>query len=267
MSRSRPSASPLATRRSLLIPAGILLVAIALLVVSIMMTGRDDDGGPAATPPVTDQGGQDGTQTPDGAGDQGADAPAEVVVPEAPQTLDMSRRSPEDPLAVGPVDAPVTLVVYSDYQCPFCASWAADTGPVMAEYAAEGDLRIEYRDIAIFGEESQRAALAAYAAGLQGGYLDYHEALFPDGETRPAGELSESALVDLAAELGLDADRFAADLGSPEVTEAVQRNFDEADEIGAFSTPAFLLAERPILGAQPTEVFVGAVEAALQDAG
>lgn len=65
--------------------------------------------------------------------------------------------------------------------------------------------------------------------------------------------------------MGLDADRFAADLDSPEATAAVQRNIDEAAAIGAFSTPAFLLADSPILGAQPTEVFVGALEAALRD--
>ena len=266
MSRSRPPAAAPAKSRSLLVPAAILLVAIALLVVSIMVTGGDDDGGSESAPDVTEEAGQGGTEGQDGAGGQDGDAPAEVVAPEAPTTLDMARRAAQAPLAVGPVDAPVTLLVYSDYQCPFCASWATDTGPVMTEYAEDGDLRIEYRDIAVFGEDSYRAALGAYAAGLQGRYLDFHQALFPEGETLPTGSLTESALIDLAAEIGLDAERFATDLGSPEVAQGVQRNMDEADEIGAFSTPAFLLAERPILGAQPTEIFVDAVDTALQDA-
>lgn len=231
-------------RRSWLVPTVIVVVAAALVAVSLVLSrgGDDEPQGDATTSPV-----------------------AEVVGPETPTTIDMARLEADDPLAVGPVDAPVTLVVYSDYQCPYCASWATDTGPVMLEYALAGDLRIEYRDIAIFGEESHRAALAAYAAGLQGHYLDYHHALFPGGDKLPPRGLRDPALIELAGEVGLDADRFAADLDSPEATAAVQRNIDEAAAIGAFSTPAFLLADSPILGAQPTEVFVGALEAALRD--
>lgn len=267
MSRSRPPAAAPAKSRSLLVPAVILLVAIALLVVSIMVTGGDDDGGSESAPDVTEEAGQGGTEGQDGAGGQDGDAPAEVVAPEAPTTLDMARRAEQDPLAVGPVDAPVTLIVYSDYQCPFCASWSADTGPVMLEYAAAGDLRIEFRDIVVFGEESQTAARAAYAAGLQDRYLDFHDALFPGGEKLPARGLTEDAMIATAEELGLDVERFTADLGSPEVAAEVQRNVDEAAVIGAFSTPAFLVAGQPILGAQPTDVFVGAVEQALDEAG
>ncbi len=229
-----------------LAPALIVLVAVALIVTSLLLTQRGDDANaePAPTAPVAD-----------------------VVAPEAPTTIDMARRTADDPLAVGPVDAPVTLVVYSDYQCPFCASWSADTGPVMLDYAERGDLRIEFRDIVIFGEESERAAHAAYAAGLQGHYLDYHHALFPDGEKLPPRGLRDEHLVAKAEELGLDVERFVADLDSQEVAAAVQRNVDEAAAIGAFSTPAFLLDEQPILGAQPTEVFVGALEHALDEAG
>ena len=246
------------SRRSFVVPVVIVSVAVVLLVVSLVMSGRGggDDGG-AADGPATSEG---GTTSSDAPADDGG---PEVVVPESQPTLDMARRDEDDPLGIGPVDAPVTLIVYSDYQCPFCASWAADTGPVMAEYAAAGDLRIEYRDIAIFGEESHLAARAAYAAGLQGSSLEYHDALFPDGDKLPPRALREPVLIDMADDLDLDADRFAADLSSPEVAAAVQRNIDEAAEIGAFSTPAFLLADKPILGAQPTEVFVDALETAL----
>ncbi|WP_413452721.1 thioredoxin domain-containing protein [Georgenia phoenicis] len=234
------------TRRApWLVPVLIVVVAAVLVTVSVVLSGREDAPEPAASPgPVAD-----------------------VVAPEEPPTIDLARLEAEDPLAAGPVDAPVSLIVYSDYQCPFCASWAADTAPVMLEYAEAGDLRVEFRDIAVFGEESHTAALAAYAAGLQDRYLDFHSALFPQGEKLPARGLTEEALVAKAGELGLDVERFTADLRSPEVAEAVQRNIDEAAAIGAFSTPAFLLAGQPILGAQPTEVFVTAVEQALSEAG
>lgn len=235
------SASTPRSRR--LVPVLIVVVAVILVTVSIVLSNSEEDSGAAAPgSPV-----------------------AEVQAPEAPPTVEMARLEESDPLAAGPVDAPVTLVMYSDYQCPFCASWSADTGRVMLEYAEAGDLRIEYRDIAVFGPESERAALAAYAAGLQGRYLEYHDALFAGGEKRPADELTEEALIATAEELGLDAEQFAADFHSAEVAGAVQRNVDEAAAIGAFSTPAFLLAGQPILGAQPTEVFVGALEQALAE--
>src|SRR5690625_3461616 len=129
------------TRRApWLVPALIVLVAAVLVVVSILLSGggQDEDAGTAHTP----------------------DGPvAEVEEPQTPTTIELARLQEDDPLAAGPVDAPVTLVVYSDFQCPFCATWSADTGPRMLEYAEAGDLRIEYRDIAIFGEESERAAL------------------------------------------------------------------------------------------------------------
>ena len=238
--------SSASTRRApWLVPVVILLVAGALVLVSVLSGG--DDADQAAESPT--------------------DRPvAEVGQPEAPPEIDMARLDAEDPLAAGPVDAPVTLVVYSDYQCPFCASWAADTAPSMLAYAEEGDLRIEFRDIAVFGAESERSAQAAYAAGLQGRYLDYHDALFPDGEKRSPEQLGDEALIATAEELGLDVDTFVADLDPAEVAAAVQRNVDEAAAIGAFSTPAFLLAGQPILGAQPTGVFVQAMEQALAEA-
>ncbi len=238
--------SPSSARRSSwLVPLLIVVVAAALVLTSVLLSR---DGEESATEEVTSPG-------------------AEVVVPEEPTRLDMARHEEGDPLAVGPVDAPVTLVVYSDYQCPFCASWSVDTGPTMLEYAEEGELRLEFRDIVIFGEESERAAKAAYAAGLQGAYLEYHVALFPQGEKLPPRGLRDDGLAAKAAELGLDVDRFVADMQSEEVAAAVQRNVDEAAAIGAFSTPAFLLDGQPILGAQPTEVFVGELENALAATG
>lgn len=192
---------------------------------------------------------------PDASGD-----PAE----EEPPALDVERRDPDDPLTDGPVDAPVTLVVYSDYQCPFCAAWSYETLPTMREYAAAGELRIEWRDINILTPEaSERASIASYAAGLQDRFWDYHEALFPDGDTRAESELTDEGLVDLAVELGLDEARFVEDMAAPATAEQINRNAQEGLSAGAFSTPAFVLDGRPMLGAQPTQIFVDLIEHAL----
>lgn len=181
----------------------------------------------------------------------------------APDLTMFEIRSPEDPLTAGPTDAPVGLVIFSDYQCPYCARWSTDTLPVMMRYAEQGDLRIEWRDLNIFGDESIRASRAAYAAALQGKFWEYHDALFPDGGTRSKDRLSEAALIELAVEFGLDEERFVADLGSEETAAAVDTYAQLGRALGASSTPVFLLGGTPIVGAQPTEVFVQAFETAL----
>ena len=158
------------------------------------------------------------------------------------------------------------MVVYSDYQCPFCAGWSHETLPVMREYAETGDLRIEWRDLNIITPEaSERAAIATYAAGLQGHFWEYHEALYPEGETLPESELSEDGLIDIAAELGLDEDRFVEDMASDETRAEITRNAQEGLMAGAASTPAFIIDGQPVVGAQPTGVFVELIEDALAD--
>src|SRR5690625_3910837 len=86
-------------------------------------------------------------------------------------------------------------------------------------------------------------------------------------KTRSGSGLSEDSLVDLAAELGLDVDQFTTDLDSAETTTAVEENAEVGYSLGVYNTPAFLLGGEPILGAQPTDVFVSAYEQALAEAG
>lgn len=246
------TSSPSSPRRpAWLVPVLVALVAAVLVIVSLVTRGG----------PSTDAGAAAEQREPTVEGPV-----AEVVEPEQEALPDMARREPGDPMAAGPVDAPVSLVVYSDFQCPFCAMWSEQTQPTMLERAEAGDLRIEWRDINVFGEASVTSARAAYAAGRQDRYLDYHDALFEGGEKRPAGELDEDSLIELAAELGLDTERFTADLRSAEVAAAVSQNQDEAAALGVYSTPAFVLGGTPILGAQPTDVFVETLDDALAQA-
>lgn len=266
---STPTTTPERRRRVQPVQWAVLVLVLAatgmLLVLTTGGTTGLTTGGTDDRATGTDaRAGAGATADEDPADPADPDGPAAgAAEPAAPRTLEMARRDPADPLTDGPVDAPVTLVVYSDYQCPFCALWSDQTLPVMREYAAAGDLRIEWRDVNVFGVDSARAARAAYAAGLQGAFWEYHDALFADGEKRPSGELTDAALAGLAAELGLDTERFATDVASAEVGAAVQANADEGASIGATSTPSFLVGGVPLVGAQPTEVFVTAVEDAL----
>lgn len=245
------SATPAPARRpAWLVPVVVVLVAALLVVVSLLMNRDDETADAQPTPTASATTGTEPT-TPD---ESAADT-AEPSEREPSGLPELARRDADDPTAVGPVDAPLALVVFSDYQCPFCAVWSQNTQPAMLAHAEAGDLRIEFRDINVFGPDSMRAAQGARAAGMQGAYLEFHDALFEGGEKRSADDLADAALVALADELGLDVARFEADLSSAEVESAVQADTDEAGSLGIFSTPAFLLGDTPILGAQPTEVF------------
>ncbi|PYF96786.1 Protein-disulfide isomerase [Georgenia satyanarayanai] len=238
-----------ASRARILVPVLLLLVVVAV-VAGLLVGNRTDDtaSGPAATtaPPATEP---------------PATEPAPAAEPTAPtqaQAPDLTRRVEGDPMAAGPVDAPVGVVVYSDYSCPYCQSWAVETQPTVLEYAEEGTVRLEWRDVSILGEDSTRAAVAAAAAAEQGRYREFHELLFADMDAR-----SPEQLAAMAEQLGLDVEQFTADLTDPDVLAGVQRTMDEAQSLGLQSTPSFVVAGTPVVGAQPAEVFVELIEAAL----
>ena len=157
------------------------------------------------------------------------------------------------------------LVVFSDYQCPYCAKWSDETLPELREYVDRGELRVEYRDVNIYGEDSERAARASLAAAMQGKHAEYHARLFADSEIRSSGELDQESLVALAEELGLDAEQFEADMDSEEVEATISENAQQGIDLGAMSTPAFIVGGTPTVGAQPTEVFTQLVDEALAE--
>ena len=242
MSRSTSSRLPVGT-----VPGLVILVVLVLLVVALWRTAGGGSG-PAG-------------------GGSGSAAQQGGVISRQPDYSHAERRDPADPFALGPVDAPVGLVVFSDYQCPFCARWSHETLPSMIARAEAGDLRIEWRDVNVYGADSERASLAAYAAAAQGHFWEYHDALFADGRTRSRGGLSEENLVALAAELGLERGQFRADMSSPAAAEEIARNARLGLDHGAMSTPVFVLGGTPMVGAQPPEVFLEALQSALDSSG
>lgn len=237
-----------ARSRNLFIP-GVIVLAVAVALAYIVLFSGGQSGSDGAEPLAQE--------------DFPPGVVSEVVEPFVPSEVNVERREDGDPLALGPVDAPVVMVRYTDFQCAFCALWTEQTLPELAEYIDAGQLRLETRDIAVFGPDSRRAALAAYAAGLQGEYYEFADALFADGQVPAPSALTDAALEDAASRLGLDLTRFNDDRSSAEVETAVERNITEAQDHGVFSTPSFLIGGEPIVGSQPTEVFLEAVQAHL----
>ncbi|QUX27413.1 thioredoxin domain-containing protein [Nocardiopsis akebiae] len=182
---------------------------------------------------------------------------------------ELARRDPADPHAMGAADAPVVLIVYSDYLCPFCADWVRRTQPELVEaYVDPGLVRIEWREFPYLGEASRLLARGAVAAGNQDRFWEYHARVYaaPEDFTGGADEVRAS-MRDAAGEIGLDTDAFARDLDSAETGTAVERDFTEGQDMGMSGTPAFLVNGDPVLGAQPLEAFTDSVDAALRAAG
>ncbi|GGU75317.1 hypothetical protein GCM10010275_06960 [Streptomyces litmocidini] len=177
-----------------------------------------------------------------------------------------ARRDASDELALGRVDAPVVLVEYADFKCGYCGKFARDTEPALVKkYVENGTLRIEWRNFPIFGEESEAAARASWAAGRQGRFWEFHRAAYAEGAKEKG--FGKERLTALATEAGVpDLARFARDGDGAAAREAVRKDQEQGYELGASSTPSFLINGRPIAGAQPLETFTEAIEAAAKAA-
>lgn len=181
---------------------------------------------------------------------------------------DMARLDPADQTAVGSVDAPVVMVAYTDFQCPYCAKFTDGTLPqLMEKYVDTGQLRIEWRDLDLFGDTSKVAAHAAQAAAMQGKYVEFAAQMSEGGKIADASAYTDKSLAATAEELGMDGPKFVADMDSETAKKAVQRNIEEARSLGVTSTPSFLLNKTPFVGAQPMENFERAIDAELEAAG
>jgi len=182
--------------------------------------------------------------------------------------LDMSRRIDGDPLALGAVDAPVVLIEYADFRCPFCGVYARDTLPqLIEEYVDAGVVRMEWRDLPVFGDESVAAAVAARAAGEQGLFWDFSEVIFANAPERGHVALPRERLIEIAEQIGVpDMAAFEADLTDPELLTRVEADLAEARSLGATGTPTFLVNDTPLSGAQPISAFRDAIEAELEQA-
>lgn len=192
-----------------------------------------------------------------------------VPAPADESLLALARRDTSDALAVGRADAPVVMIEYSDFQCPFCGQFARKTGPeLLRSYVDKGILRIEWRNFPVFGEESEQAALVSWAAGQQKKFWKFHDVAYSKPRERNTGEFDAENLIAIAREAGIsDIEQFQADMASDKARSAVQKDQEEGYSLGVTSTPAFLINGKPILGAQPTATFKEAVETAAKAAG
>jgi hypothetical protein len=139
----------------------------------------------------------------------------------------------------GPSDAPVTMVVFSDFQCPFCGMAVALTDEVLKH--AGDRLRVCFKQwpLTRIHKYAQLAAQAAVAAQLQGKFWPMHDVMYAHQKA-----LEREDLLDYAREVGLDMERFRQDLDSAQVIERVKQDAAEADRLELTGTPTFLINGR-----------------------
>ena len=180
-----------------------------------------------------------------------------VKIALAPPRVDVG--ADDDPF-MGPQDAPVTLVEFSDFQCPYCRRVQGVLKRLMTAY--QGQLKLVFRDFPLrqIHPEAQKAAEAAQCANDQGQFWPYHDRLFAETE------LGVEALKRYAVDLGLDAEGFNTCLDSEKYSQEVQNDIDDAIAVGVNATPSFFINGLPINGAVPFERFVEMVELALAQA-
>lgn len=167
---------------------------------------------------------------------------------------------------LGNPNAPVTMIEYSDFQCPFCGKFARDTAPqLVKKYVDTGVLKMEWRDFPYFGDESVQAAVAARAAQEQGKFWEYHDILYHNQGRMNSGAFSDDKLRQYAQQAGLDMQKFDASFSQGKYKEAVMRDFKEGQQLGVTGTPTFIINGKSLVGAQPVEVFEKAIEAAAKE--
>jgi protein-disulfide isomerase len=153
--------------------------------------------------------------------------------------------------SIGPADAKITIVEFSDYQCPYCKRWNDEVfDRLLNEYPKQ--VRFVYRNFPLTSIHPQAfaAAQAAECAGAQGDYWQYHRALF----SQKYG-LSESAYEKYASELGLDTTAFAKCISDGRYGDQITSDINFAANLGISSTPTFFINGIAVVGAQPYEVF------------
>ncbi len=163
--------------------------------------------------------------------------------------------STDDDASLGPADAPITIIEFSDFQCPYCEQWHKQVfDELMAAYP--GQIRFVYRDFPLPSHpEAQPAAEAAECAGDQSAYWDFHNALF----SGPYG-LSRAAYEQYASDLDLDTASFTACLDARTHQAEVEADARDASRAGINSTPSFVVNGRLLIGALPLSDFMAVID-------
>lgn len=203
---------------------------------------------------------------------------ADAIVEARRRQLQQQAAAQEPPTPSGPVDvpiegapyigdpnAPVVIVEYTDFQCPFCARHFSQTfGLIKQNYVDKGIVRYVFKDFPLdnIHPQAREAAQAARCAGDQDAYAAMHDLLFQRMDQWGGRSDATAVFTELARALALDVTAFGDCLSSGRHEAAVQADLEEGVRLGVRGTPAFFINGAFLNGAQPYEIFVQAIDAA-----
>ncbi|MFH1326849.1 MAG: thioredoxin domain-containing protein [archaeon] len=188
-------------------------------------------------------------------------APSEVAPNNAPTPSPAPVKVEiDDDDVLGDEDAPVTMIEFSDYECPFCGRHFTQTyNQIKQAYVDTGKVKIVFRDFPLsFHQSAQKAAEAAECAGEQEKYWEMHDKLFENQQS-----LDISSLKRYAQEIGLNSAEFNACLDSGQMAAEVKKDFADGQAVGVRGTPAFFINGKLLSGAQPFSAFQQAIDVEL----
>lgn len=178
----------------------------------------------------------------------------------------------------GKDDAPITIVEFSEYLCPYCAEYVGfDSVPsrpideeetyqqIIRDYVDTGKARYIFRDFPVHGEKAKEIAEAAYCAGEQDEYWQYHDLLFEKQADLYETEDLEGLLETLASEINLDSEGFSSCLADNEFGKVIEDNYQLGQSVGVSGTPTFFINGQKLVGAQPFANFKMIIDAELAE--
>ncbi len=162
----------------------------------------------------------------------------------------------------GPADAPIIIVAFSDYECPFCKRADPTVDAVLEQYPTQVKLVWRHLPLDALHPHARTASIASVCAEEQGKFWEYHELLFQNQQA-----LGDEQLVKYASELGLDMSAFKACIASPKAAERVRVDAEDARQVGITGTPAFFINGIMLSGAQPLDAFKKWIDSELATGG
>ena len=180
--------------------------------------------------------------------------------------------SADDDAVLGDPNAPITLIEFSDFQCPFCRKFYKETLPqIKKDYLLTGKAKLVYRDFPLvqIHPGATPAAEGAECAKEQGKFWEMHDAIFDEQEKLGSGTVQFTALdvKKWAAKIGLNASKFNQCLDSGKYKQEVEKDTADGSAAGVTGTPAIFVNGRLIVGAQPFAAFKVIIDEELKKLG
>ena len=173
----------------------------------------------------------------------------------------------DDDPTLGRAGAPVTVIEFSDFQCPFCRRFWAETFPELKQkYIDTGRVRFVYRDFPLpMHPSAEVSAIAAECAADQGRFWEMHDKIFSEQSVQGTGTIQyeEEDIIKWAGEIGLNSSRFTSCLESEEQKAEVLADARDGAAAGVSGTPTFFINGQKLEGAQPFDSFQKIIEAEL----